>query len=142
MTTTRLKEMGCAERRSEPRHLCAELVHIHIQSAPETEGAVANLEEISPSGACIQYDHALQMGVDIEIHCRECRLRGKVRHCRFAGIGYDIGIQFNERGAWSRDRFEPAHLLDVTELRRAVAAAEEAESGTRAAAAGMATGLP
>jgi|WetSurMetagenome_2_1015567.scaffolds.fasta_scaffold1510771_1 hypothetical protein len=104
--------------------MCAELVRIDVKTAPETlEGAIAHLEEISPSGACIQFDRAVRTGVDIEIHCRECRFRGKVRYCRHAGIGYDIGIQFDERGAWSRERFEPEHLLDVADLRRAVESA-------------------
>jgi hypothetical protein len=123
MHMVNLKRGSSVERRSEPRHMCAELVRIQLRTAPgDVEEEIANLEEISPSGACIQLDRAVQRGADIEINCHQCKLRGKVRYCRFAGIGYDIGIQFDERGAWSRERFEPEHMLDVSELERAVAA--------------------
>ena len=45
--------------------------------------------------------------------CWKCRLRGKVRYCRFAQIGYDVGIAFDERQSWSRKEFAPKHLLVI-----------------------------
>jgi hypothetical protein len=45
--------------------------------------------------------------------CAKCRLRGKVRYCRFAQIGYDVGIAFDQRRTWNRSRFEPKHLLEI-----------------------------
>src|SRR5580704_12282541 len=103
-----------SERRSEPRYMCSELVTIVTRGAggPPAE-AVANLEDISPSGACLQLEDAIQVGTDIEIVCSQCRLKGKVRYCRFVEIGYDVGVELEPRAAWDRRRFEPDHLLDI-----------------------------
>ena len=94
--------------------MCSELVTIVTPGAdsPPAE-TVANLEDISPSGACVQLEAALPVGTDIEIVCSACRLKGKVRYCRFVEIGYDVGVEFEPRAAWDRRRFEPAHLLDI-----------------------------
>ena len=101
------------ERRSEPRWMCADLVKVRIQAANRVEEAVANLEDISPSGACLQLEAATQEGADIEILCAGCRLKGKVKYCRFSTIGYDVGIAFDERRSWSKERYEPKHLLQL-----------------------------
>jgi hypothetical protein len=102
------------ERRSEPRYLCADLVTVVTPGGESPRaGAVANLEDISPSGACVQLEEALEVGTDIELVCSTCRLKGKVRYCRFVEIGYDVGVEFEPRAAWDRRQFEPEHLLDV-----------------------------
>jgi len=102
------------EARSEPRYMCADLVKVVVHDAgrPPSE-VVANLEDISPSGACIQLDEAIGEGADIELVCSQCRMKGKVRNCRFVDIGYDVGVEFSQRGSWNRERFEPKHLLDI-----------------------------
>lgn len=103
-----------AQKRSEPRYMCAELVNILIRQEDQTvEEALANLEDISPSGACVQLEAAVRVGADIEIVCSTCRFKGKVRNCRFAGAGYDVGVAFDKPGAWDASRYEPAHLLPV-----------------------------
>ena len=101
------------DRRSEPRFMCADLVKVRIQDGGEAREVVANLEDISASGACIQLEAAAQEGADVEMICANCRLRGKVRYCRFSQVGYDVGIAFNQPGSWDRQRFVPKHLLDV-----------------------------
>ena len=94
--------------------MCADLVkiQIHTDGEPHTE-TVANLEDISPSGACLQLEVAVRKGADIDIVCSRCRLKGKVKYCRFVETGYDVGVCFQESESWSRERFEPKHLLDV-----------------------------
>jgi hypothetical protein len=94
--------------------MCSELVKIVTAGAdgPPVE-AVANLEDISPSGACVQLEAAIPLGTDIEIVSSACRLKGRVRYCRFVEIGYDVGVQFEPRAAWDRRLFVPDHLLDV-----------------------------
>ena len=73
-------------KRSEPRYMCAELVNIKIRHEDQTvEESIANLEDISPSGACVHLDTAVRLGTDIEIVCSACRFKGKVRNCRYAG---------------------------------------------------------
>ena len=100
------------EKRGEPRFMCSELVNIVIRHEDQTvQEAIANLEDISRSGACIQLDEAVRLGADIEIVCSTCRFKGKVRNCRFAGSRYDVGVAFDDPGAWDASRYAPAHLL-------------------------------
>jgi hypothetical protein len=110
----RYHETEMRERRSEPRYMCSELVKIvtHNPDGPPAE-TVANLEDISPSGACVQLEVAIREGTDIVIVCSACLFKGTVRYCRFVEIGYDVGVEFESRGSWDRRRFEPDHLLDV-----------------------------
>ena len=93
--------------------MCADLVKVvvHDPGLPQQEAVIANLEDISPSGACIQLEAGIRDGTDIEIICSACRLKGKVRYCRFVTIGYDVGIAFDEQESWVRQQFEPEHLL-------------------------------
>ena len=127
-----------AEKRSEPRYMCSELVNILIRHEDQTvREAIANLEDISPSGAWVQLDEAVRLGADIEIVCATCRFKGKVRNCRFAGSLYDVGVAFDDPGAWDASRYEPAHLLLVeTGLAYVDAQADEPGENARAAAAG------
>jgi hypothetical protein len=100
------------QRRSEPRFLCADLVKIRVAgSAKSKVAAVANLEDISPSGACLQVEEAILEGTDIQILCSRCRLRGKVRYCQFVETGYNVGVQFDKPKSWNLKRFEPRHFL-------------------------------
>jgi hypothetical protein len=94
--------------------MCSELVRVvrHSPEQPPSE-TVANLEDISPSGACMQLEEAIQVGTDIEILCSTYRLKGKVRYCRLVEIGYDVGVEFVPRQAWDPSRFVPEHLLDI-----------------------------
>lgn len=94
--------------------MCSDLVRIVIHPAGGVPAeTVANLEDISPSGACLQLEAAIREGTDVEIVCSTCRLKAKVRYCRLAETGYDVGVEFEPRMAWDRRRFEPEHLLDV-----------------------------
>jgi hypothetical protein len=102
------------QKRREPRFMCAELVNIVIHDEDQTvQQTTANLEDISRSGACVQLEKAVRVGADIEIVCSTCRFKGKVRNCRFAETGYDVGVAFDTPGAWDVSRYQPAHLLPV-----------------------------
>jgi hypothetical protein len=93
--------------------MCADLVTVRIQDAAGDREVIANLEDISASGACIQVEAATLEGADVEVICAKCRLKGKVRYCRFAQLGYEIGIAFDEPRSWNRQRFVPKHLLEI-----------------------------
>jgi hypothetical protein len=127
-----------AEKRSEPRYMCSELVNILIRHEDQTEQeAIANLEDISRSGACVQLDEAVRLGADIEIVCSTCRFKGKVRNCRYAGSRYDVGVAFDHPGAWDASRYEPAHLLLIeTGLAYVDALADAPEENTGTMRAG------
>ncbi len=46
------------ERRGEPRLWCSDLIEVRIEGA-QPEKVTANLEDISPSGACVQFERAV-----------------------------------------------------------------------------------
>jgi hypothetical protein len=94
--------------------MCSELVQVVLQDGLlHPEPIIGNLEDISPSGGCIQVEEAIREGTDIEILCGGCTLRGKVERCRFVTLGYDVGISFDQKKSWVRNEFEPEHLLDI-----------------------------
>lgn len=105
------------ERRTETRMLCADLVDVRWQ---DKEGrncrVVANLEDISASGACIQLDEQLPLGVEVTITYPKGEYTGVVRYCTFRQIGYFAGIQFEAGNKWSQRMFKPLHLLDPRSL--------------------------
>jgi hypothetical protein len=101
------------ERRAETRFMCAALVNIRICDAEGSREAIGNLEDISASGACIRLEAAAAGGSDIEIVCAKCRLKGKVRYCRFTDLGYDAGIEFDKRRSWTKRQFAPKHLVEL-----------------------------
>lgn len=105
------------DRRIEPRLLCAELVDIRWKDkGGRVRRTVANLEDISVSGACLQLDHQIPLGADITIFHPEGELLGRVRYCVYREIGYFLGVQFEPDVKWSVKTFKPQHLLDPRRL--------------------------
>jgi hypothetical protein len=74
------------------------------------------LEDISPSGACLQLDSPMALGTALEIEYRKGRLEGSVCYCFFREIGYWIGVRFAPTVKWSQRQFRPRHLLDLKKL--------------------------
>ena len=105
------------DRRVETRLLCADLVDVQWKDqAGRTRRSVANLEDISISGACLQVEHPVSLGTSYRIHYPNGTLVGKVKYCVFREIGYFLGIEFEPGTRWSRDDFQPQHLLDPRKL--------------------------
>jgi len=97
--------------------LCADLVNIQwTDDSGRTRRAVANLEDISLSGACLQLDQPIPLKSLLRISYPKGQLIGKVRYCVYREIGYFIGLQFDEGGGWSRKLFKPQHLFDPRRL--------------------------
>ena len=105
------------DRRIEPRMLCADMVNVHWKDkAGRVRKAVANLEDISLSGACLQFDQPIPLQTDLKINYRKGELIGKVRYCVYREIGYFLGIEFEPGCRWSERNFKPQHLLDPRRL--------------------------
>ena len=108
------------ERRWERRLLCADLVEIEWQSA---EGrccrTTAILEDISPSGACLQADIPLPVETLIRVRHGRKTLKGTVSYCAYRDIGYFAGVTFTAKQKWSRRMFRPKHLVDPAKLKGA-----------------------
>ncbi len=122
-------------KRSEPRFMCSESVNILVNDGGTLAEGLANLEDISPSGACVHLDEAIQVGANIEIVCSTCSFKGTVRNCRYTEAGFDVGMEFAKPKAWNLHRYEPKHLLLV-----ATRVPEEVEVGLGAHSLGVGLG--
>ncbi len=105
------------DRRMEPRLLCADLVKLTWREASgRQKELIANLEDISRSGACLQTEIAIPPGTAVEIQHRSGTLAGRVRYCIYRDIGYFLGVQFEGSSRWSEQEYRPSHLLDPRQL--------------------------
>jgi len=110
------------ERRTDPRLLCAELIEvIWTDQDGRQRRRIANLEDISPCGACVQVESPMPCGTPVAMRHADGQLNGVVRYCLYQGIGYFLGIEFDEGCRWSRKHFRPRHLLDVQQLGKTAA---------------------
>ncbi len=97
--------------------LCADLVDIRWKDkSGRTKRAVANLEDISLSGACLQLDLPIPLETNLRIGHPKGELQGRIRYCVYRDIGYFLGVQFEPNSKWSQRTFKPMHLLDPRRL--------------------------
>ena len=103
------------ERRGEGRLWCSDLIRVRREGARRAILA-ANLEDISPSGACVLLEEPLPVATSVVLICRRSRFRGTVKYCVHHEVGYFAGVQFEAGQKWSRELYEPKHLLDPTRV--------------------------
>ena len=97
--------------------LCADMVEVHWRDPEGRESSsTALLEDISPSGMCLQFEIPVPIGTQVEVCCPADKLAGTVRYCVYREIGYFVGIEMEPSSRWSRRQFEPQHLLDLEQL--------------------------
>lgn len=105
------------DRRLEPRLMCADLIDVWwVDQSGRTCKAVANLEDISNVGACLQVDGPVPSETLLHIAHPEATFQGRVRYCVYRETGYFIGVRFEEGVRWNRQRFRPKHLFDPRTL--------------------------
>jgi hypothetical protein len=105
------------ERRSEARMLCADMMEVCWKdSMGKTGQAMALLEDISPSGACLQLETAIPLASQIRWKSPKQEFEGHVRYCVYREIGYFVGVEFSEASRWSTKRYRPQHLLNLQSL--------------------------
>lgn len=105
------------ERRSEVRMLCADMVELcWSDHAGKNWKTTALLEDISASGACLQLETAVPLGVKVHWKSPRQEFAGTVRYCAYREIGYFVGVEFQSSSRWSKNAFRPKHLLDLNRL--------------------------
>jgi len=105
------------DKRREVRMMCADLVEASwTDEDGQVHRADALLENISPSGACLEFEIAVPLGAQIRFTCEKHEFSGEVRYCKYAEIGYFVGVQLEPQSHWSRRKFKPRHLLDLQDL--------------------------
>lgn len=105
--------------------LCAELVTVRWSDRTgRPHKATALLEDISTSGACLQFETAVPVGSSLRFSSGKRALDGRAIYCVYREIGYFVGVQLNADSKWSKRDFTPEHMLDLQRLlRRAIRAA-------------------
>jgi hypothetical protein len=105
------------DKRFEPRMLCADLVEIYWKDKTgKDRKAIANLEDISGSGACLQLELAVPLQTTIQIGYPKGKLHGRVRYCVYREIGYFLGVEFDPGQRWSKSAFKPQYMFDPRQL--------------------------
>lgn len=105
------------ERRNEARMLCADVIEVSWKEHPaRMRTATGLLEDISQSGACLQLEQPVPLGVKIQWSSPEQEFTGVVRYCNFREIGYFVGVEFTPGSEWSQETYTPQHLLDLRKL--------------------------
>jgi PilZ domain len=105
------------DKRTETRVLCSQLVAVKwTDSEGSAQDCLANLEDISTSGACLQSERPISVKTRVRIAYGGGHLSGTVRYCVYRAVGYFLGIQFDPGTRWTDARFRPEHLTDVREM--------------------------
>jgi hypothetical protein len=111
-----------ADQHAEPRYLCSHLVTLCWRDDAQSERCeTAVLENISASGACVQAEFSVHQHAGVLVVCGQAEFHGGVRFCYRRDDGYFIGIAFDTASKWSKDKFEPEHLLDPNEVKSRLA---------------------
>jgi hypothetical protein len=119
-------------RRGDNRLLCAEIVQLLWQDASGRQRrSVANLEDISLSGLCLQVEKPIPSGTAIAMEYGDGELVGTIRYCRFEECGYFLGIELLDGCRWSSQHFRPQHLLDPRDLLDQAVLRHQASSTSR-----------
>jgi hypothetical protein len=97
--------------------LCADMVEVCWKDgAHKVRRATALLEDICPSGACLQLEAPVPLGSDIHWESPRQQFNGYVRYCVYREIGYFVGVEFTSTSKWSKKTYKPQHLLDLQEF--------------------------
>ena len=109
--------MYMAEKRIEPRLMCADLVEIEWRDGNGlVQHTVANLEDISALGACLQVEREIPLRTSIRMTVMKNQFVGEVRYCVYREYGYFLGVQFEPGIKWNSRAFKPLHLFDPRRL--------------------------
>ena len=105
------------ERRVEPRMMCADMVEVFWRDhTGKRRHAMALLEDIGTSGACLQFETPIPAGVVVAWHSPKLEFKGTVRYCKYREIGYFVGVVFIASSKWSKSVYRPQHLFDPRRL--------------------------
>jgi len=101
-------------RRRELRNQCADLLKIRWKD-PEgnRHKEIATLEDISAGGVCLKVEVPIPPGTPVAILYPGGQYQGRVKHCDPQAGWHFIGVEFEPGYTWSKEQFEPAHLLQL-----------------------------
>jgi hypothetical protein len=94
------------------RFLCSHLVVLRNNSAE----SIVNLEEIWEIGAVLESETAVEEGSRVEIRAGKAFFAGRIVRVEAHEIGWRFEVEFSPMTRWNPEEFQPAHLLDASEL--------------------------
>src|SRR5580692_676937 len=110
--------------------LCSDLIRVRLEIPGAAPAELrANLEDISPSGACVLFEQSVPAGARLCLSLGRYKFRGQVMHCTHHEIGYFVGVQFDTGKVWSRKVYEPRHLLDPARVMPRTCTAKSKSNG-------------
>ena len=102
------------ERRTKQRNLCSDIVEIfwsnHLGWPSRTK---AVLEDISPTGACLQIEIPVLVGTEVALRLGDLGFPGQVKYCTLIGGGYFVGLEFSSGQRWTKEEFDPEYILEL-----------------------------
>jgi hypothetical protein len=105
--------MECmSERRAKQRSLCSDIVELFWSDRlgwPHRAKAV--LEDISPTGACVQVEALIPMNVELALRLGEIGLPAIVKYCTLIGGSYFVGVEFAAGTQWQEEEYTPKHIF-------------------------------
>ena len=104
---------GISHPSNECRYLCSEIVSVLYEDRSRgIYQAIANLEEISSTGATILMEERLEPGLPVSFRARDYDLHGIVESSEFEQtLGWFVKIELDSTSRWSSRMFVPEHFL-------------------------------
>ena len=103
--------------RLEGRFLCADLVRLDWLAGEDNfRSEQALLEDISPTGGCVQLDEPVALGSIVMLTVGTTPFYGHVCYCTWRDDGYFVGLRFSNDTMWSVGVVEPRHLVNLEQL--------------------------
>jgi hypothetical protein len=97
--------------------LCADLIEVRWKDRlGRVKTVMANLEDISASGACLQVETPVPEDTVVRFDIPQAQLEGRIRYCVFRDTGYFLGVEFEPGCRWEQQQFRPKHLFDPRRL--------------------------
>ncbi len=97
--------------------LCSDLIEVWWKDKSGRPARTnANLEDISNSGACLQFEEPVPEGAVVHICLPVQEIEARVQYCVFRETGYFAGVLFAPGFEWDERTFQPKHLLDPRTL--------------------------
>jgi hypothetical protein len=94
------------------RFFCSQLVAL-INNSLES---IVNLEEIWENGAVLESEEAVNEGSKIAMRCGPAFFAGRIVQVERHEFGWRFEVEFSPMTPWNLQKFQPQHLLDVSEL--------------------------
>ncbi len=119
------------DRRIDTRLLCADLVElIWFEASGQECRRIANLEDISLCGLCLQLEIEVPVGTHMRVLYGDGELTGTVRYTVLRDHAYFVGVELDSEARWSSQHFVPQHLLDPRELMQRVLTRRSSSPGS------------